>query len=297
MSISDPGAAVRLGVEGGRAEVGEGSSPERLDGGGGARALSRPARPRRGRCALPRGGEGSSSTGSAGNISSSPGRPRAGPLRRTDGRTEGAGGAQPARSGHGGSLVRRRPCGGRPGPCELCAAAPDPAAGCVLGEWPWPQPPTPISHPPRLASFIPVTRSSPLPPDPILILAGPSPAGRRLGDVTWAGRAHLRAGEGPAATAGDLERSPPSAPNSQFLLRSNSVPFLRPRSRPGSGRRGGEWFRGGAWALSLSARRGYRSREDQAHLPSASPARTSFRLLRREPALPSPPPPRRPLQL
>ena len=76
------------------------------------------------------------------------------------------------------------------------------------------------------------------------------------------------------ATAGDLEGSPPAAPTSQFFLRSNSVPFLSPRSvfpvfTLENGHRGGDGIRGGlgrsacwgcpsdvkAWPLSLLAAR------------------------------------------
>ncbi|TEA31817.1 hypothetical protein DBR06_SOUSAS8310044, partial [Sousa chinensis] len=62
-------------------------------------------------------------------------QPRAasGGVGPTDRRTEGAGDTRPARAGHGGSLVRRGTRRGHPGPCELRAAAPDPAADRVLG--------------------------------------------------------------------------------------------------------------------------------------------------------------------
>lgn len=98
----------------------------------------------------------------------------------TDRRTEGPGRARPAQAGHGGRLVRRGARGGSPGPCELRAAAPDPAAGRILGEWPAPAPapiPPPTSprqpHPDHLC-LAPALR-------PFPIHAGPSPAGRRLG--------------------------------------------------------------------------------------------------------------------
>uniref|UniRef100_A0A9L0J3H7 Synaptogyrin 3 n=1 Tax=Equus asinus TaxID=9793 RepID=A0A9L0J3H7_EQUAS len=106
-------------------------------------------------------------------------QPRAasGGAGRTDRPTEGAGGAWPARASHGGSLVWRGSRGGRPGPRELRAAAPDPAAGRVLG----------------------------------------------------------------------LTQSPSSALAPFFLF-----------SRSGSGHRGGTGIRGGAWALSFTARTGLR---------------------------------------
>lgn len=56
--------------------------------------------------------------------------------RPPDRLTEGAGGARPAGASHGRSFVWRGPCGGRRRPRELREAAPDPAAGRVLGEWP-----------------------------------------------------------------------------------------------------------------------------------------------------------------
>lgn len=88
---------------------------------------------------------------------------------RTDRRTEGARGARPARAGHGGRLLRRGPCRGRPGPRELCAAAPDPAPGRVLGEWSLPGAPLP-----------PLPRdlqapTSPLPPTRCRLLVAPRP--------------------------------------------------------------------------------------------------------------------------
>lgn len=56
--------------------------------------------------------------------------------RLLDRLTEGARGARPAGASHGRSFVWRGPCGGRSRPRELREAAPDPAAGRVLGEWP-----------------------------------------------------------------------------------------------------------------------------------------------------------------
>nr|XP_040133251.1 synaptogyrin-3 isoform X1 [Ictidomys tridecemlineatus] len=123
----------------------------------GALARPRPARPRRGRRALPGGGSSGGGGGSSSSIRSisilggSRGRPRAGPAGQTDRGCQGRGAAG---ASHGGRLVRRGPRGGRPGPRELCAAAPDPAAGRVLGEWPLPSLPLWSRAPPLHASEV-----------------------------------------------------------------------------------------------------------------------------------------------
>ncbi|XP_036682644.1 synaptogyrin-3, partial [Balaenoptera musculus] len=97
---------------------------------------------------------------------------------------------------------------------------------CVLVSGPAQAPPRyPVPTSPRLP------HPYHLPLAPILILAGPSPAGLRVGvDVT--GRARPPAGGGGAGgdSRGTLRGSPPAAPTSQFFLRSNSIPFLSPRS-------------------------------------------------------------------
>lgn len=79
------------------------------------------------------------------------------------------------RSCHGGSLLRRGPCGSCLRSRELRKAAPDPVAGRVLGEWPQsrPLPGSPISHsisvshphPPPAHSPSPFSPSAP-PPRP-----------------------------------------------------------------------------------------------------------------------------------
>jgi hypothetical protein len=101
---------------------------------------------------------------------------------RPDGQTDrGHRGRAAARAGHGGRLVWRGPRGGRLGPRELRAAAPNPVAGRVLGEWPMPSPLPRSGATPVLASVVPQPALCPSPLTLILLPAGPSPAGRRLG--------------------------------------------------------------------------------------------------------------------
>lgn len=137
-----------LGVKGRRVRGTRGLHPRAWTSEGVVRARPRPARPCRGQRALPGGSRGS---GSSSSFRSSPGLSRARRCRRT----EIARAARPSGAGHGRSFVRCGARGGRPGPRELRAAAPDSAAGRVLGEWPLSWYLTPQS----LASLIP-------PPDP-----------------------------------------------------------------------------------------------------------------------------------
>lgn len=128
----------------------------------GARARCRPARPRRSGRALPKGG-GGGSTGRTGSIStrSIPGRPRAGPARRTGGQRALGARGPPRLAMEGGSFGAGR-AGAALDPVSF-ARRPQTllrVASWVSGR---PQPPPRYPLPPRLASRIPITCASPLP--------------------------------------------------------------------------------------------------------------------------------------
>lgn len=82
------------------------------------------------------------------------------------------------RSCHGGSLLRRGPCGSCLRSRELRKAAPDPVAGRVLGEWPQSRP---LPGPPFLIASLSPTLTRPLPIAPHPSLRRPLPPDRRLG--------------------------------------------------------------------------------------------------------------------
>lgn len=158
----------------GGAEGGEGSSPARVDQGGGAGSVPPRASPPQ-RARAPERRRRRQHWPHRQHQHSQHPRAALGGAGPTDRRTEGPGGARPAQADHGGRLVRRGTRGGSPGPCELRAAAPDPAAGRILGEWPTPAPaPIPAPTSPRLPHPEHLRLAPALRPFPIH--AGPSPA-------------------------------------------------------------------------------------------------------------------------
>lgn len=245
------------GVEGGQGggRGGLQSSSWRSDG---VQARPRPARPRRGQRALP--GRGSGSTNQQHRQQP---QTASGGAGLTDGQTEGEGVARPAGVSNGGSFIRRGPCRGCPGPCELCTAAPDPAAGCVLGEWPPPRYPIP----PCLASLVPLPSPSP----PFSSSLTPPPPAAGWSDVTRLGAPTCGRGRGWQRQPGTLRghHRPPPTPNSSLGLTSLSQPsprFSCPHDLE-AGIRLGTGFTERLGHSASTQGGGYRSLEDQAVSP------------------------------